>query len=74
MRPARIASGILANTENIKRKDRTAKTRVFNLGKNCELDSYYCCSVEDGILLVSNISRYQAPLFFAVIVSTPPAA
>lgn len=48
-------------TDNIKRKDRTAKTRVFNLGKGCELDSYYGCSTEDGILLVSNISRYQAP-------------
>ena len=31
-------------TANIKRKDRTAKTRVFNLGKSCELDSYYGCS------------------------------
>ena len=48
-------------TSNIKRKDRTAKTRVFNLGKSCELDSYYGCPEEVGALLVSDISRYQAP-------------
>ena len=48
-------------TSNIKRKDRTAKTRVFNLGKTCELDSYYGCSIENGMLLVNDISRYQAP-------------
>lgn len=48
-------------TSNIKRKDRTAKTRVFNIGKNTELDSYYGCSTEQGILLVNNIARYQAP-------------
>ena len=48
-------------TANIKRKDRTAKTRVFNLGKSCELDSYYGCSVEEGMMLVNDISRYQAP-------------
>lgn len=48
-------------TDNIKRKDRTAKTRVFNLGKTCELDSYYACTSEQGMLLVNDLARYQAP-------------
>lgn len=48
-------------TDNIKRKDRTAKTRVFNVGKVTELDSYYGCTIEQGMLLVNNIARYQAP-------------
>lgn len=46
---------------NIKKKDRTAKTRVFTLNKACELDSYYGCSIEQGVLLVNDIARYQAP-------------
>lgn len=47
-------------TSNIKRKDRTAKTRVFNL-KNSTLDSYYGCTEGQGMMLVNDLSRYQAP-------------
>lgn len=50
-----------AYTNSIKRKDRTAKTRVFNLTTGCELDSYYGCTVESGMYLVNDITRYQAP-------------
>ena len=48
-------------TASIKRKDRTAKTRVFNLGKSCELDSYCGYTEERGMLIVNDVSRYQAP-------------
>lgn len=48
-------------TENIARKCRTAKTRVFNLSKLAELDSYYACSVAEGMLLFNDLARYQAP-------------
>lgn len=48
-------------TRNIKRKDRTAKTRVFNLSGDNVLDSYLGCTEAKGLYLVSNIGRYQAP-------------
>lgn len=48
-------------TENIKRKDRTAKTRVFTLNKSCQLDSYYCCSTLTAMYMVNDLMRYHAP-------------
>lgn len=50
-----------AMTSEIKRKDRTAKTRVFNLGADNRLTGYAPMTVEDGALYVSNVSRYAAP-------------
>lgn len=48
-------------TDTIKRKDRTAKTRVFNLDKNSSLFSFAPMTKEEGVVYVSNISRYIAP-------------
>lgn len=47
--------------DSIKRKDRTAKTRVFNLTKGAELDSYYGCPMEEGMFMINNIGDYRAP-------------
>lgn len=46
---------------NIKKKDRTAKTRVFNLTKGTELCSYISSPALNGAVLISNIGRYRAP-------------
>lgn len=48
-------------TSDIKRKDRTAKTRVFNLVKNEVLTSYAPMTIEEGTMFVTNVGRYEAP-------------
>lgn len=48
-------------TDNIKHKDRTAKTRVFNLAKGEVLTSYAPMSLDDGTMYVTNVGRYEAP-------------
>lgn len=46
-------------TDTIKRKDRTAKTRVFNLTRNTELTYYIPMTRDDSIFFVTNMSRYM---------------
>ena len=48
-------------TESIKRKDRNAKTRVFNVGKNEELDSWFGCSLSTAMMMINNYNDYRAP-------------
>lgn len=43
---------------NVKRKDRTAKTRVFTLGKGDSIAHYLPISVERAVTGVVNIDRY----------------
>ena len=51
-------------TDNIKRKHRTAKTRVFNLDKKSSITSYACMSASDAVLFLSNVNRYHGKLQF----------
>lgn len=46
----------------IKQKDRTAKTRVFNLDKDKVIQSIYGCDAVTGATLLTNISRYHGKL------------
>lgn len=48
---------------SIKRKDRTAKTRVFNPAKDCSVVSYAPMSVNEAAVYVMNAGRYTAPKF-----------
>ena len=48
--------------DDIKRKDRTAKTRIFNLSKGAELDSYACYSATEGALIMNNCGVYRNTL------------
>ena len=45
----------------IKRKDRTAKTKVFNVGKNSYIDTYACYDTMPSILL-NEASQYESKL------------
>lgn len=47
-----------AEMRNVKRKDRTAKTRVFTLGKGDSIAHYLPISVERAVTGVVNIDRY----------------
>lgn len=49
------------NVSTIRRKDRTARTRVFSLKKDEYISQYACLSASDACLIVSNLSRYSAP-------------
>lgn len=51
-----------ANVAEIKRKDRTAKTRVFDLHKGIPLDSYLCADFAVGTVLVNNYGVYANKL------------
>lgn len=51
-----------AMTSDIKHKDRTAKTRVFDLRGKKLLDSYLCTSLEQAMILVNNYGDYQNKL------------
>lgn len=51
-----------ANTADIKHKDRTAKTRVFNLKGNTLIDSYICTDFTSGMMLVNNYGDYAGSL------------
>lgn len=51
-----------ANVSEIKRKDRTAKTRVFDLYHGKPIDSYLCCDFTVGSILVNNYSLYANKL------------
>ena len=51
-----------AYTDDIKRKDRKAKTRVFNLVRNAELDSFSCQSAVNSCLLFNNVGDYHGKL------------
>lgn len=50
--------------DSIKKKDRTAKTRVFNLDKGKFIQSVYGCDSMTGATLLTNISRYHGKLQF----------
>lgn len=50
------------DTSEIKHKDRTAKTRVFNLKRNRMLDSYLAIDFARGMLLVNNYGDYRNKL------------
>lgn len=45
-------------TDTIKRKDRTARTRVFNFPASEELLGYYPCLVSESIFVMDNLERY----------------
>jgi len=45
---------------NIKQKDRSAKTRVFNVEKGGSIASYYA-TTETGMFLIYDIAKYRAP-------------
>ena len=47
-----------AYTNSIKRKDRTAKSRVFTLRSGSLIDSYAGYTMIDGILVLSGYSDY----------------
>lgn len=47
------------NTSSIKRKHRTAKTRVFNLAKDCSITSFVGMPMSDAITYLNNIERYH---------------
>lgn len=49
-------------TDEIKRKDRTAKTRVFNLVKGAEIDSFAGVSITDLPIKLGNMSYYKDKL------------
>ena len=51
-------------TMDIKRKDRTAKTRVFEMPRNssAELDSYVGMPISKGVLYLDNIREYGSKL------------
>lgn len=51
-------------TADIKRKDRTAKTRAFELIRGCLLDSYVGMPITKGILYLANIQSYHGKLKF----------
>lgn len=51
-----------ASVADIKRKDRTAKTRVFDLHKGKLLDSYLCADFAIGTVLVNNYGVYANKL------------
>jgi DNA gyrase subunit A len=51
-----------ADTQNIKHKDRTAKTRVFDLRHNKLLDSYLPTDYNHAMILVNNYGDYQNKL------------
>jgi DNA gyrase subunit A len=44
---------------NIKRKSRTARTKVFNLEKGCYIKSIACKNMPEALGVLQNISRYQ---------------
>lgn len=50
-----------ALTSEIKRKERTAKTRVFSLNGDNKLTAYAPMTIEEGALFVANVGRYKAP-------------
>ena len=49
-------------TKDIKHKDRTAKTRVFDLVRNTPLDSWAGKSEVEGALLLNNVGHYYGKL------------
>lgn len=51
-----------ADTSEIKHKDRTAKTRVFDLRRNCLIDSFLCTDFNTGMILVNNYGEYRNKL------------
>ena len=51
-----------AYMEGVKQKDRRAKTRVFNLKKGAELDSYAAVPVLTGMKMFANLSNYEGKL------------
>lgn len=50
------------DTSEIKHKDRTAKTRVFDLRHNHLIDSYLCTDFQSGMILVNNYGEYRNKL------------
>ena len=50
------------DTSEIKHKDRTAKTRVFDLRHGNLLDEYLCIDFQSGMILVNNYSEYRSKL------------
>lgn len=52
-------------TSEIKRKARTARTKVFNLNKNSKITSVACLSGADGLKVLRNMGRYNIgkPIF-----------
>lgn len=51
-----------ADTSEIKHKDRTAKTRVFDLKRGKLLDSYLCTDMQTAMILVNNYGEYRNKL------------
>lgn len=51
-----------ADTSEIKHKNRTAVTRVFDLKKNTPIDSYLCTDLQMGMLLVNNYGDFRNKL------------
>ena len=49
------------DTNNIKRKFRTARTKVFNLSKDSYLMGYLTTNMVDLSVLLNNMSNYEAP-------------
>ena len=49
------------NTNNIKKKFRTARTRVFNVAKDSYLSGYYATNLVDASVVLNNMSAYEAP-------------
>lgn len=47
----------------IKQKSRTARTRVFNCLRDCSVTSVAYLDTSQGLGVVKNVSRYQAPKF-----------
>lgn len=48
-------------TNKIKRKDRTAKTRVFNVKSGSSIIGCYGCTSEESAFVFSNMTLYSAP-------------
>ncbi len=49
-------------THTIKHKNRTAKTRVLNLVRGCEIASYYPCSAAEATQVLANLGYYTYKL------------
>lgn len=48
-------------TRNIKEKNRTARTRVWEMHKDCELASYCACTLMDAIIAMPKMAMFTAP-------------
>lgn len=48
-------------TKDIKHKNRTARTRVWDVRKDSELVSFCCCSLPEACIILKNMGNYAAP-------------